>query len=178
MNTEQTIKNSTKAKLEELYYDNLTDNICIDDLIAYATEEELNSPQIQKQFLKHGYIAELIEMVEIIKDNEVIREIFESEIFKDTNTTYIEGHIESIKFACESESNFKNENDTICHTIINFKENDGQRYRINGHVFTDLEEVENYKNRLSKYNNIGAIVENRDKELYIKCYIENNKRRN
>ncbi len=73
-----------EERLKNVPLEQYTKQDILDRFIAYGTEEELNSPEIQKLLIKHGYIQELLEMTTNI-DNEVMEEIFK--VTKDNQAT-------------------------------------------------------------------------------------------
>lgn len=57
-----------KRRIQGKKIEELTKEEIADRYIIYGDEQELKQPQIQKQFIKYGYIEELTDMVTIITD--------------------------------------------------------------------------------------------------------------
>lgn len=64
-----------EKQLKDVPLEQYTKQAVLDRYIAYGSEQELNTPEIQKLLIKHGYIQELLEIAPSI-DDEVMEEIF------------------------------------------------------------------------------------------------------
>ena len=65
-----------------------------DRYIAYGTEEELNTPEIQQLLIQHNYTRELLEMLDFITDKRVIADILKSNLLNNGNIISMQGQAE------------------------------------------------------------------------------------
>ena len=105
-----------KMKLEDMD----AEEIC-DRYIAMGSIEELNTPEIQRAIIKAGYVDMLIDTVNIITNKQTIRDIFASNLFEDQSIKFMQGRIENITSAVESE-NPSNSKDKLYCTFLSFTE--------------------------------------------------------
>ena len=72
---EQRLKNKPKEQW--------TKDDVFDRYVGYGSPEEIENPEVQKLFIKHGLYDELINLVNnVITDKEVVEKILKSNIFK------------------------------------------------------------------------------------------------
>lgn len=160
-------------KLKDVKLEDYTRDDLLERYIVYGTEQELQDSTIQRALINNDFHIDLLDMVDIITDKQAIQDLLNSNIFKDKNIRIMQGNISSIQFACESESNFKKDNDMICHTIVNFEDIDGNNHRLYGHTFNNLQDMENHREALEPYyNNIVLVVESSDNKLYAIGFLE------
>lgn len=155
-------------RLKGVNLEDYTRNDLLERYIVYGTEQELQDSTIQRALIKNDLHIDLLDMIDIITDKQAIQDLLNSNIFEDKNIRTMEGNISAIQFACESDSNFKKDNDMICHTIVNFKDTDGNKHRLYGHTFNNLQDMENHRESLEPYyNNIALVVEKSENQLYV-----------
>lgn len=165
---EQVMNKLAHTKLEDYTRDDL-----LDRYIVYGTQQELQDPTIQRALINNDFHIDLLDMVDIITDKQAIQDLLNSNIFEDKKILTMEGNISAIQFACESESNFKKDNDMICHTIVNFKDADGTEHKLYGHTFNNLQDMGTHRETLEPYyNNIVLVVESSDDKLYAMGFLK------
>lgn len=166
--SEQVMNKLKDVKLEDYTRDDL-----LDRYIVYGTEQELQDPTIQRALINNDLHIDLLDMIDIITDKQAIQDLLNSNIFEDKNISTMYGNISSIQFACESESNFKKDNDMICYTIVNFIDKDGTEHRLYGHTFNNLQDMGVHRQTLEPYyNNIVLVVESSDDKLYAMGFLK------
>lgn len=166
--SEQVMNRLKDIKLEDYTRDDL-----LDRYIVYGTEQELQDPTIQRALINNDLHIELLDMIDIITDKQAVQDLLNSNLFEDKNIRTMEGNIAAIQFACESDSNFKKDNDTICYTIVNFKDKDGSEHRLYGHTFNNLQDMGTHREALEPYyNNIVLVVESSDDKLYAMGFLK------
>ena len=154
-------------RLKDVKLEDYTKSDLLDRYIANGTEQELQDPAVQSALVKSDLHIDLLDMIDIITDKQAIQDLLNSNLFENKNISTMQGNISSIQFACESESNFKKDNDMICHTIVNFEDTDGNKHSLNGHTFNNLQDMGNHRATLEPYyNNIVLVVESSDDKLY------------
>lgn len=156
---EQRLKNKSKEQW--------TKDDVFDRYVGYGNPEEMESPEVQKLFIKHGLYEELINLVDnVITDKKVIEKILNSDILKTKDIKKITGKIKDIKiFGIEDDNN-----EELKKVLIIFEEKDTlKQIKIKDFVLTS--NTENYLEDRKKYNNtnITAIVEKEDDNLILKC---------
>lgn len=137
--------------------------------IAYGTEEELNTPEIQTALLKNGYMDTLLEMINFITDKQVISDILHKYLPKIKNTIIIFGKakdmwvIEHLKEPYENKLSFE------------FIDTDtGETVMINGPTLFTQEEYNKYKNQFFTYkDNLIAITEKVEGKHKLICFLAN-----
>lgn len=166
--SEQVMNRLKDIKLEDYTRDDL-----LDRYIVYGTEQELQDPTIQRALINNDLHIELLDMIDIITDKQAVQDLLNSNLFEDKNIRTMEGNISAIQFACESDSNFKKDNDMICYTIVNFKDTDGNEHRLYGHTFNNLQDMGAHREALEPYyNNIVLVVESSDDKLYAMGFLK------
>ena len=158
-----------KDRLKNKSLKNYTDEDILDRYIAYGTEEELNTPEIQKALLEHGYISELLEMTNFITDKQVISDILHKYLPKIEPTILIFGQakdmwvIEHLQNPKERKLSFEFiDNDTNEKTVLE------------GPTIFTQEEYDKYRNQFYKYqNNLIAIVREKNKKYKLLCFLVN-----
>ena len=162
--TFEEVEQRLKGKKLEEY----TDQDVFDRFIGYGDTEELEQPEIQKLLIQHGYVVILVDMVDTIIDNEVIEFVYSSDLFNDTNIRHKQGKISNIEFTTH------NDIPECKSSIIHFTDTDnGETIILNGHLFLDNQELENYKNKLEQLGeNVTVIYESKDNKLYLKCFMQ------
>lgn len=154
-------------RLKDVKLEDYTKSDLLDRYIANGTEQELQDPAVQSALVKSDLHIDLLDMIDIITDKQAIQDLLNSNLFENKNISTMQGNISSIQFACESESNFKKDNDMICHTIVNFEDTDGTEHRLYGHTFNSLQDMGAHREALEPYyNNIVLVVESSDDKLY------------
>jgi len=87
-----------EEKLKGVRLEDMSTQDVFDRYIGYGDDEELDRPEIQLLLIQNGFIEELTEMVDIITDKRVVKEVFASNLFiQNTNITFIWGKIENMK---------------------------------------------------------------------------------
>lgn len=156
---EQRLKNKPKEQW--------TKDDVFDRYVGYGSPEEIENPEVQKLFIKHGLFDELINIVNnVITDKEVVKKILNSNILKNKDIRKITGKIKEIKI-------FDIEDDNIDElkevSIIFEEENTLKQIKIKDFVLTS--DTNKYLEDRKKYDNtnIIAIVEEKDDNLILKC---------
>jgi len=156
---QERIKNK---KLEEY-----TPQMLFDRYIAYGTEEELNTPNIQKALLQNGYIKELFEMINFITDKQVISDILHKYLHRIENAIIVFGQaknmfiIEHLKEPKEKILSFEFIDTDTNETII-----------IDGPILFTQEDKDKYSKQFFKYkDNLIAIVERNKSKYKLLCFL-------
>lgn len=164
---EEVITRLKGKKLEDYTREDVNDRY-----IAYGSDTELNTPEIQRLLIKHKFYNALMDSIDIIEDRQTIQELLSSELFQDKNVNIMEGRITNVD--TEPFAILEKEH-TIYNLIVTFEEkNTNKKYKLKAYViFDDEEEIERYKEELKPYtNNVAVIVMNRDNDLYVRCYLK------
>lgn len=139
-----------------------------DRYVGYGSQQEIETPEVQKLFVKFELFDELINLVNnIITEKEVVDKLLNSNIFENKNLQKIKGKIKEIKIL-DIENDHMDELKQIL--IIFEKEDNLEQIQINDFCLTAnikqyLQDKEKYKN-----SEIIAIVEKEDKKLILKCF--------
>ena len=139
-----------------------------DRYVGYGSPEEVENPEVQKLFIKHGFFDELINLVNnVITDKEVVEKILKSNIFKKNELKKIRGKIKDINIS-EIEDDKIDELKQI--SIIFEKENNAGQLLIKDFCLTS--EIDKYLLDKNKYKNkmTIAIIEEDKNELILKCF--------
>lgn len=166
------LKSTTYAEVEErlknVPLEQMTKQQVIDRYVAYGTNEELNTPEIQRLLIKHNLTEYLINSVDIITDKQVIKDLLSSELLEDEDITIIESKIINIEV-----KKISNENNIYYSTITIEDPHTLQQYEMKGQILFDIKAIEEYKKILEPYyDNIITIVSHKDNELYVRCYLK------
>lgn len=129
----------------------------------------MNTPEIQRLLIKHGFIEELITSVDMITDKEVIQDLLANEIFKSSNSI-IEGEILKIdKAVLTTTSNGTN----IYCSSVTMKDKNSKLYEMKHQVILDIKALDEYIENLKPYyKSIVAVVTPRGDESLIRCYLK------
>lgn len=165
---EEVITRLKGKKLEDYTREDVNDRY-----IAYGSDTELNTPEIQRLLIKHKFYNALIDSIDIIEDRKTIQELLSSDLFQDKNVNIIEGRITNVD--TEPFAILEKEH-TIYNLIVTFEEkNTNTQYKLKAYVIFDdeEEELERYKEELKPYtNNVAVVVVNRENDLYVRCYLK------
>ena len=161
---EEVIERTKNKSLE-----NYTNEDIFDRYIAYGTEEELNSPEIQKSLLQHGYVSELLELTNFITDKQVISDILHKYLCKIESTITIFGQakemwvIEHLQEPFEKKLSFE------------FLDADtGEKIVLEGPTIFTQEDYNKYKNQFDKYkDDLIAIVKENNEKYKLLCFLVN-----
>lgn len=157
----------------ELY--DMTAQDVMDRYIAYGTDKELNNPEIQKLFIKFGYVDELINLVSgVITDKIVIKKILSSHALRDKNLIAKTGKIQ--KIALLEDSDLPKD---VCWMNISFLDENNQESVLKDMYFKNIRD---YEDDIDKYNEImkyegqhlTAIIEKEKQEFKLNCFLLNN----
>lgn len=157
----------------ELY--DMTAQDVMDRYIAYGTDKELNNPEIQKLFIKFGYVDELINLVSgVITDKIVIKKILSSHALSDKNLIAKTGKIQKIALLEDSDLP-----EDVCWMNISFLDENNQESILKDMYFKNIRD---YEDDIDKYNEImkykgqplTAIIENEKQEFKLKCFLLDN----
>lgn len=161
--TSEQVEQRLKNKPQEQW----TKDDVFDRYVGYGSPEEIENPEVQKLFIKHGLYDELINLVNnVITDKEVVEKILNSNIFEKKELKKIRGKIKDIKI-------FEIEDDKIDElkqiSIIFEKENNAEQLLIKDFCLTS--EIDKYLQDKNKYKNkmIITIIEEDKNELILKC---------
>lgn len=158
-------------RLKNVKWEDYTKNDLLERYVIYGSESELQEPNIQKALINNDLHIELLDMVDMITDGGAIRDLLQSDLFKNKSMHTMDGTITGIQFACESDSNFKK--NMICHTIVEFEDVYGNKHRIYGHTFNNLEDLQAHRTALEPfYNNIVLVVEESENQLYVVGFLK------
>ena len=143
--TFEQIEQRLKNKPQEQW----TKDDVFDRYVGYGSPEEIENPEVQKLFIKHGLYDELINLVNnVITDKEVIEKILNSNIFEKKELKKIRGKIKDINI-------FEIEDDKIDElkqiSIIFEKENNAEQLLIKDFCLTS--EIDKYLQDKNKYKN-------------------------
>ena len=159
-----------KRRIQGKKIEELTKEEIADRYIIYGDEQELKQPQIQKQFIKYGYIEELTDMVTIITDKQVIQEILKSNLFeKNKNIILKRGRLAKIRF-----EHFEELADVLV-SMFTFKDTNGKIIKLYGHIFSinNIEDIRKYREEISEYReNVIVLLENRNNKMYLRCFLK------
>lgn len=89
MTTKPITFEQVEERLKNVPLEQYTKQDIFDRYVAYGTEEDLNTPNIQMALLKNGYIDTLFEMVDFITDKQVIEDILHKYLPKIKNSIVI-----------------------------------------------------------------------------------------
>lgn len=157
--------NEVKARLEGVKLEDMTEQDLFDRYIAYGTPEELNNTEIQRQLIKYGYLEYLIHIVNKLEvTEEIIGEMTSSELFETKGYMIKRGTIEHIEIAKHKWL----PEDYIWLVFEVQDENKQEQYTLKY-----LHVKQKFKRRLKtlKEKQIMAIVEQKDGELYVVCFL-------
>ena len=162
--TYEQIEQRLKNKPQEQW----TKDDVFDRYVGYGSPEEIENPEVQKLFIKHGLYEELINLVNnVIADKEVVEKILNSNIFEKKELKKIKGKIRDIKIV-EIEDDKIDELKQV--SIIFEKENNAEQLLIKDFCLTS--EIDKYLQDKNKYKNkmIITIIEEEKNELILKCF--------
>ena len=158
--------NEVMQRLKNKKLEDMKSQDIFDRYIAYGTEEELNTPEIQQALIHYGYVKTLMEMVNFITDKQVIADILKSELLKNENILTMQGQaklwiIEHLQEPRERTLSFE------------FIDKDtGERIILEGPTMFSQEEYNQYRNQFFKYqNNLIAIVEKDGNQYKLLCFL-------
>lgn len=158
-------RNEVKARLEGVKLEDMSAQDLFDRYITYGTPEELNHTGIQKQLIKYGYLEYLIHIVDKLEvTEEILGEMTSSELFKTKGYAIKRGTIEHIEIA-------KHKWLPEDYIWIVFEVQDENRQ--DKYTIKYLHVKQKFKQRLKTLigNQIMAIVEQKDGELYVMCFL-------
>lgn len=160
-------------QLEGKRLEDYTKEDVIDRYIAYGTEEELKTPQVQRLLIKHKLYSELMECTDIIEDKQVIQDLLSSDIFNNKNIYLIEGKILNIEKKILL-STLNNKDHIYYAAVIMEDKTTSKPVELKALVLLDLEDLEIYKTKLQPYykKNIVAVIEEKEKDICISCYLQ------
>ena len=156
--------NEFKAKLEIVKQEDMTEQDLL-GYIAYGTQEQLNNTGVQKKLIKYGYLEYLIHIVDKLEvTEEILGEMTSSELFKTKGYMIKQGTIEHIEIA-------KHKWLPEDYIWIVFEVQDENKQ--DKHTIKYLHVKQKFKTRLKtlKGKPIMAIVELKDGELYVVCFL-------
>ena len=132
------------------------------DISHIGTEEELNTPEIQKKLLQHGYIKELFEMTNFITDQQIISDILHKYLPRIEPTILVFGQAKDI-WVIEHLQEPKERK-----LAFEFLDKDtGEKIIIDGPTIFSQDEYNKYRNQFFKYqNNLIAIVKETENNKY------------
>lgn len=158
-----------QARLKNKQLSEYTKQDTIDRYLAYGSDYELNSAQVQKLFIKYKLYDELMSNVEIIEDRRIIQELLKSDVFKNENIHLIDGKITDIETKTIS-----HDEDFLYGSVITMKDiNTNEFYKIIANVSFISETTEEYKAKLQQYkDNLVAVVVESANEQYLKCWFK------
>lgn len=163
---EEVMKRLEGKKLEDY-----TKGDTLDRYVAYSTEEEMQMPEVQQLLIKHKLYEELLHSIDIITNKAVIQDLLSSDLFQDKNNTIIEGKILEI----QKEPFAVLDKKYIVHNIIvTFEEiNTSIKHKLKAYVILEEKELKHYKQTMRPYyNNVVAIINHRENDEYIMCYLQ------
>ena len=163
---EEVIKRLQGKQLEDYSKTDLEDRY-----IVYGTEQELEDPTIQHLLIKNNLYEELTDETDIITDKQIILELLQSNLFRDENISIIVGKILSIS---KGVLVTLKDNTNIYYSAVTMEDrNTREQHQLKGHVFLETKSLNSYLEKIRPYyNNIVAIVSNKDDETYIKCFMK------
>lgn len=170
MEEEETITfEQVEERLKNVPFEQYTYNDVFDRYVAYGEDYELAQPEVQKLFIKHRMIEDLVLAVEsIITDESVIDGITSSNLFEDSKYHLIRGRIESVEIIEDKELPRGFE-----WLIVNLQ-TQAEEYKLKYMYYPQKQEI--YKNKIEQ--NIGkdlmAVVESREKEYRLCCLLKAN----
>lgn len=163
---EEVIKRLQGKQLEEYSKLDLEERF-----IVYGTEQELADPIIQHLLIKNNLYEELTDGTDIITDKQVILELLQSNLFQGEHISIIEGEI--LDIGKETLVTLK-DNTNIYYSVVSIKDKTtGEQHKLKAQVFLETKALNSYLEKIRPhYNNIVAIVSNKDDEKYIKCFMK------
>ena len=91
---------SVEERLKNKPVSEWTDQDVFDRYVAYGDDKELDEPSVQNLLIKHGYINELINLVDnVIYDESIIKEILNSEVIQKEKYIVRKGKIDKMIFS-------------------------------------------------------------------------------
>lgn len=91
---------SVEKRLKNKPVSEWTDQDLFDRYVAYGDYKELDEPSVQKLLIEHGYIDELINLVDnVIYDESIIKEILNSEVIQKEKYIVRKGKIDKMIFS-------------------------------------------------------------------------------
>lgn len=91
---------SVEERLKNKTFSEWTDQDVFDRYVAYGDDKELDEPNVQNLLIEHGYIDELINLVDnVIYDESIIKKILNSEAIKKEKYIVRKGKIKNIAFS-------------------------------------------------------------------------------
>ena len=91
---------SVEKRLKNKPVSEWTDQDVFDRYVAYGDYKELDEPSVQKLLIEHGYIDELINLVDnVIYDESIIKEILNSEVIQKEKYIVRKGKIDKMIFS-------------------------------------------------------------------------------
>ena len=168
MNEKTITYEQVEQRLKNKPQEQWTKDDVFDRYVGYGSPDEIENPEVQKLFIKHGLYEELINLVSnVITDKEVVEKIISSNIFEKKELKKIRGKIKDINI-------FEIEDDKIDElkqiSIIFEKENNAEQLLIKDFCLTS--EIDKYLQDKNKYKNkmIITIIEEEKNELILKCF--------
>lgn len=153
-------------RIGEKQPEELTKDLFTQRYLIYGTDQELKQPDIQKLCLKHNLVEELTDVVVLIEDKEVIKQILQSKIFNQKR---------KIKRGKIKEILFENLNDmeNVKISKLIFIRTDGETMQLNGHLFSKQADMEEYQKELSACkDDLFVIYEDYKCETYLRCFLK------
>lgn len=155
-------------RLKGVKLENYTKQDVLDRYVAYGTEQELNSPAIQRLLIKYDFIDSFIDTVEIIEDKEVIKDLLANEVVQ-KNNIIIDGEIVKIDkhsfITC-------NGTDIYCSVVTLKDRHTSKLYEVKHQLLLDETSLDNYKKKMQPYTkNVAAIVRQKDEYYLLRCYL-------
>ena len=158
-----------QAILKNKHLSEYTKQDTIDRYLAYGSDSELNSAQVQKLFIKYKLYDELMSNVEFIEDRGIIQELLKSDAFKNKSIHLIDGKITDI-----GTKTISHNEDSLYASVITMKDrNTNKFYKIIANVSFIAETTEEYKANLQqcKDNLVAVVVESANKPC-LKCWFK------
>ena len=91
---------SVEKRLKNKPVSEWTDQDVFDRYVAYGDDKELDEPNVQNLLIEHGYIDELINLVDnVIYDESIIKEILNSEVIQKEKYIVRKGKIDKMIFS-------------------------------------------------------------------------------
>lgn len=158
-----------QAILKNKHLSEYTKQDTIDRYLAYGSDSELNSAQVQKLFIKYKLYDELMSNVEIIEDRGIIQELLKSDAFKNKSIHLIDGKITDI-----GTKTISHNEDSLYASVITMKyRNTNKFYKIIANVSFIAETTEEYKANLQQCkDNLVAVVVESANEPCLKCWFK------
>ena len=100
MKEHTTTYESVEERLKNKTFSEWTDQDVFDRYVAYGDDKELDEPNVQNLLIEHGYIDELINLVDnVIYEESIIKKILNSEAIKKEKYIIRKGKIKNIVFS-------------------------------------------------------------------------------